>query len=344
MLPPTILTEAVAQVGAILILAKPENRQRLLFFAGIERVRYRRPVHPGDVVEIEADRAPAAQPHGTAEGRRARRRPARRRRHDDLRARSRRDADTGSTIARHLCCTEPATPHRAQGGTPCWKRCAVQRCSAWSAAPLVTYLRSAGHRDRLSGRLVSGRRVVQQDVGIASSVVDARCPRASAPPQDSCVNGWTRGQESRSRRSAERTVAIGDAQRRLRANRLADRSVDDVADCGVRSSPSPLASAIAPSIAGRLDRPPATSSRRVSRAPDDHPTTPARSPQADGRDPPHGSAASSRYRPRPTGDAIVLARHQPLDADHPERSRRRGPRQPLGTDCSPRRRRHCRIQ
>jgi 3-hydroxyacyl-[acyl-carrier-protein] dehydratase len=53
-LPPTILTEAVAQVGAILILAKPENRQRLPFFAGIERVRYRRPVRPGDVVEIEA--------------------------------------------------------------------------------------------------------------------------------------------------------------------------------------------------------------------------------------------------------------------------------------------------
>ncbi len=53
-LPPTILTEAIAQVGAILILAKPENRQRLPFFAGIERVRYRHPVYPGDVVIIEA--------------------------------------------------------------------------------------------------------------------------------------------------------------------------------------------------------------------------------------------------------------------------------------------------
>jgi 3-hydroxyacyl-[acyl-carrier-protein] dehydratase len=53
-LPPTILTEAVAQVGAIMILSKPENRERLIFFMGIERVRYRRPVHPGDVVEIEA--------------------------------------------------------------------------------------------------------------------------------------------------------------------------------------------------------------------------------------------------------------------------------------------------
>ena len=53
-MPPTILTEAVAQVGAIMILAKPENRQRLPFFAGIERVRYRKPVRPGDVVVIEA--------------------------------------------------------------------------------------------------------------------------------------------------------------------------------------------------------------------------------------------------------------------------------------------------
>ena len=53
-LPPTILTEAVAQVGAILILVKPENREKIPYFMGIQRVRYRRPVHPGDIVEIEA--------------------------------------------------------------------------------------------------------------------------------------------------------------------------------------------------------------------------------------------------------------------------------------------------
>lgn len=53
-LPPTILTEAVAQVGAILILSKPENREKLPFFMGIERVRFRRPVYPGDIVEVEA--------------------------------------------------------------------------------------------------------------------------------------------------------------------------------------------------------------------------------------------------------------------------------------------------
>ncbi len=53
-LPFTILTEAVAQVGAIMILAKPENRDKLIFFMGIERVRYRRPVYAGDQVVIEA--------------------------------------------------------------------------------------------------------------------------------------------------------------------------------------------------------------------------------------------------------------------------------------------------
>jgi 3-hydroxyacyl-[acyl-carrier-protein] dehydratase len=53
-MPPTILTEAIAQVGAILILAKPENREKLPYFMSIERVRYRRAVRPGDVVVIEA--------------------------------------------------------------------------------------------------------------------------------------------------------------------------------------------------------------------------------------------------------------------------------------------------
>ncbi len=53
-LPATILTEAMAQAGAVLILAKPENRARLIYFMGIDRVRYRRPVTAGDSVRIEA--------------------------------------------------------------------------------------------------------------------------------------------------------------------------------------------------------------------------------------------------------------------------------------------------
>jgi 3-hydroxyacyl-[acyl-carrier-protein] dehydratase len=52
-LPASILTEAMAQAGAVLILAKPENRARLIYFMGIDRVRYRRPVTAGDQVFLE---------------------------------------------------------------------------------------------------------------------------------------------------------------------------------------------------------------------------------------------------------------------------------------------------
>lgn len=52
--PPTILTECVAQVGAILILSKPENRGKLILFRSIDRARFRHPVYAGDVIEIEA--------------------------------------------------------------------------------------------------------------------------------------------------------------------------------------------------------------------------------------------------------------------------------------------------
>lgn len=53
-LPASILTEAMAQAGAVLILSKPENRARLIYFMGIDRVRYRRAVSAGDSVLLEA--------------------------------------------------------------------------------------------------------------------------------------------------------------------------------------------------------------------------------------------------------------------------------------------------
>ena len=53
-LPSAVLMEAVAQVGAILVLIKPENRDKLVFFMGIQRVRYRGPVYAGEAVTIEA--------------------------------------------------------------------------------------------------------------------------------------------------------------------------------------------------------------------------------------------------------------------------------------------------
>ena len=52
--PPTMLIEAVAQVGAIMILAKPENRDKLIFFLGIDWARFRSPAYAGNTVVIEA--------------------------------------------------------------------------------------------------------------------------------------------------------------------------------------------------------------------------------------------------------------------------------------------------
>ncbi len=47
-------TECVAQVGAILILSKPENRDKLILFRGIERVRFRRVARRAMSLEVEA--------------------------------------------------------------------------------------------------------------------------------------------------------------------------------------------------------------------------------------------------------------------------------------------------
>lgn len=52
-LPATVLTEAIAQVGGILILAKPEHAGHLVYFRGIERVRFKSHAAPGDSIDIE---------------------------------------------------------------------------------------------------------------------------------------------------------------------------------------------------------------------------------------------------------------------------------------------------
>ena len=68
-LPASILTEAMAQAGAILILSKPENRTRLVYFMGIDRVRYRRPVVAGDQMRLEAEVVRLRAQMGTLKGR-----------------------------------------------------------------------------------------------------------------------------------------------------------------------------------------------------------------------------------------------------------------------------------
>jgi 3-hydroxyacyl-[acyl-carrier-protein] dehydratase len=67
-LPASILTEAMAQVGAVLVLSKPEHRSRLIYFMGIDRVRYRRPVTAGDAVMLEGTVVRLRSKIGTLKG------------------------------------------------------------------------------------------------------------------------------------------------------------------------------------------------------------------------------------------------------------------------------------
>ncbi len=54
--PGVLLIEGMAQAGGLLALAEREDRDRkLIYFAGIERARFRRPVVPGDQVRYEID-------------------------------------------------------------------------------------------------------------------------------------------------------------------------------------------------------------------------------------------------------------------------------------------------
>ena len=52
-MPGVLILEALAQVGAVAILSRPENQGKLAMFAGLDKVRFKRPVRPGDVLRLE---------------------------------------------------------------------------------------------------------------------------------------------------------------------------------------------------------------------------------------------------------------------------------------------------
>jgi 3-hydroxyacyl-[acyl-carrier-protein] dehydratase len=52
-MPGVLIVEALAQVGAVGVMAKEEFRGKLALFAGIDGVRFRRQVIPGDVLRLE---------------------------------------------------------------------------------------------------------------------------------------------------------------------------------------------------------------------------------------------------------------------------------------------------
>ena len=55
-MPGVLILEAMAQVGAFLVQKEMEGMtNKLMYFAGIDRVRFRRPVVPGDQIRFELE-------------------------------------------------------------------------------------------------------------------------------------------------------------------------------------------------------------------------------------------------------------------------------------------------
>jgi 3-hydroxyacyl-[acyl-carrier-protein] dehydratase len=55
-MPGVLIVEAMAQAGGALLLTEVTDRdEKLMFFTGIERARFRRPVVPGDQLRIEVE-------------------------------------------------------------------------------------------------------------------------------------------------------------------------------------------------------------------------------------------------------------------------------------------------
>jgi 3-hydroxyacyl-[acyl-carrier-protein] dehydratase len=69
-MPGVLIVEAMAQAGAVAVLSEEENRGKLALFAGIDGVRFKRIVGPGDELELtcelEGMRGPIGRGKATA--------------------------------------------------------------------------------------------------------------------------------------------------------------------------------------------------------------------------------------------------------------------------------------
>lgn len=70
-MPGVLILEAMAQVGAVLLLSDlPDRHTKLIYFTGIDSAKFRRPVVPGDQIRFEIEilklRARACKLRGTA--------------------------------------------------------------------------------------------------------------------------------------------------------------------------------------------------------------------------------------------------------------------------------------
>lgn len=67
--PGVLMIEALAQVGAVLILSEEKNHGKTAYFGGINKARFRRKVIPGDVLILEVELIKLKGPVGIGMGR-----------------------------------------------------------------------------------------------------------------------------------------------------------------------------------------------------------------------------------------------------------------------------------
>ncbi|HET8605912.1 MAG TPA: 3-hydroxyacyl-ACP dehydratase FabZ [Gaiellaceae bacterium] len=68
-MPGVKMVEALAQCGAVAVLSEEENRGKLALFAGIDDVRFKRIVRPGDVLSLECTLETVRGPIGRGKAR-----------------------------------------------------------------------------------------------------------------------------------------------------------------------------------------------------------------------------------------------------------------------------------
>ena len=68
-MPGVLIVEAMAQTGAVAVLADEANRGKLALFAGIDDVRFKRVVRPGDELQLECDLETVRGPIGKGKAR-----------------------------------------------------------------------------------------------------------------------------------------------------------------------------------------------------------------------------------------------------------------------------------
>ena len=68
-MPGVLMVEALAQCGAVAVLAEEENRGKLALFAGIDDVRFKRIVRPGDELTLECEIETVRGPIGRGKAR-----------------------------------------------------------------------------------------------------------------------------------------------------------------------------------------------------------------------------------------------------------------------------------